>query len=224
MNMSQHTNTTPPYAHTICTTCKVGKIKLHLVPAIIQAHGHATHKGLHTRGRLGVGGYACGWMLCAGVCTTPPTTHLKVGCPKTASKSLIIQHLDLKGKVFLHVFDYHHQKGELDAQRALARGGGDVGAADVGARHLEHERLDIIVCETLDVPVVYCVGWMARKWHATIITMCSLCFFVTHTFRFPFCERFTAYGIENREKARLVCVFIHGIWTGWVVMETMKGG
>ena len=59
--------------------------------------------------------------------------YLEVGGAEAAFKALVVQDLNLKGEVFFHVFDDHHEVGELDAQCALARGCGDVGAADVGA-------------------------------------------------------------------------------------------
>lgn len=37
---------------TVCTAGEVGEVELHLVPAVVQAHGHAAHKGLHSCRRL----------------------------------------------------------------------------------------------------------------------------------------------------------------------------
>lgn len=63
-------------------------------------------------------------------------------------------HLNLKGKVLLHVLHDHHQERELDAQRLLGiRRAGDVRCAHVGAHDLNDQRLDVRVCDALNVAV-----------------------------------------------------------------------
>mmetsp|Transcript_37020 Transcript_37020/g.93521 ORF Transcript_37020/g.93521 Transcript_37020/m.93521 type:complete len:253 (+) Transcript_37020:231-989(+) len=116
----------------VCPACKVGKVELNLVPALIQPHGHRANKGLHARGRLVVGG------------------------PEAAAHVLIIEHLDLESEVLLQVLDDHHQKRQLDTER-LARVSRrhDVAGADVGTHDLQHTGLNVRVRNALDVAIFH---------------------------------------------------------------------
>ena len=62
--------------------------------------------------------------------------------------------MHLKGKVLFHVLDNHDEKGQFDAQRLLLVGRArDVCCAHVCAHNLNHKRLDVVVCDSLDVAI-----------------------------------------------------------------------
>jgi hypothetical protein len=113
---------------------EVAQVELDLVPALVQAHGHGANEGLHPRGCL------------------------VVGRPEPPAHILIVQHLHFEREVLLHIFNDHHQKGQLDAQSFLGISrAADVVGAHVGAADLEHTGLNVLVRDTLDVPIPYCL-------------------------------------------------------------------
>ena len=62
--------------------------------------------------------------------------------------------LDFKGEVLLQVLDDHDKERQLDAQRLPGVGwAGDVGRANVGPHNLNHQGLDVVVCDALDVTI-----------------------------------------------------------------------
>lgn len=94
---------------------EVGQVELNLVPAVIEPHGHGADEGLH------------------------PRRALIITCSKPPANIFIIQNLDLKGEVFLEVFNDHHQKGEFDPQGLLGVCGACyVGGADICSLNLQH--------------------------------------------------------------------------------------
>ena len=98
---------------------EVRQVELDLIPALVQPHRHRADEGLHSGGGLVVAGSE-----------SPPDV-------------LVIQDLDLKCEVFLHVLDNHDEVRQLDAQGLLGvRGAGDEGGADVRPDDLQDERLE----------------------------------------------------------------------------------
>ena len=103
----------------VSSPCEVRQVELDLIPALVQPHRHGADEGLHSGGGLVVAGSE-----------SPPDV-------------LVIQDLDLKCEVFLHVLDNHDEVGQLDAQGLLGvRGAGDEGGADVRPDDLQDERLE----------------------------------------------------------------------------------
>ena len=98
---------------------EVRQVELDLVPALVQPHRHRADKRLHSGGGLVVAG-------------SESSPHI-----------LIIEDLDLKCEIFLHVLHYHDEVGQLDAQGLLGvRGAGDEGGANVRPDDLQDERLE----------------------------------------------------------------------------------
>ena len=98
---------------------EVGQVELDLVPALVQSHRHRADEGLHSGGGL------------------------VVTRSESSPDVLVIQDLDLKCEVFLHVLDNHDEVRQLDAQGLLGvRGAGDEGGADVRPDDLQDERLE----------------------------------------------------------------------------------
>ena len=64
---------------TVGSPGEIGQVKLNLIPSLIQSHGHGANEGLHTGGRLVVGG-------------SESTTHV-----------LVVKDLHLEGEVFLQL-------------------------------------------------------------------------------------------------------------------------
>ena len=87
--------------------------------------------------------------------------------------------MDFKGKILFQVFNDHHQKGQLDAERFLWIGRcADVRGGDVGAFDLEHQRLDVIVSYAFNVPIAH--------------------------FLIPDLQRLRANTVKDRQKATLL--------------------
>ena len=78
---------------TVRTTGEVGQVKLDLVPALIETHGHRADERLDTRCRLVIGG-------------TEASAHV-----------LVIQHLHLEGEVLLQVLDDHNEERKLELEK-----------------------------------------------------------------------------------------------------------
>ena len=94
---------------------KVRQVELNLIPAIVESHGHGANEGLDTSGTL------------------------IVARSESSSHIFVVQDLDFECEIFLQVFDDHHQKGQLDAERFLRIGRTcDVRSADVGAYDFEN--------------------------------------------------------------------------------------
>lgn len=63
-------------------------------------------------------------------------------------------HLNFKREIFLEIFDDHHEIWQFDAERFLRIGGtGDECGGDIRRDDLEHERLDVVVCDPFDVSI-----------------------------------------------------------------------
>ena len=55
----------------------------------------------------------------------------------------------------MYVLDDHDQEGQFDSQGlAFVLGTGDEGSGDVGAHDLQHRRLDVLIRDSLYVPVL----------------------------------------------------------------------
>ena len=87
--------------------------------------------------------------------------HLVVRGSEASSDILVIQDLHFKAEVLLQVLDDHHQERQLDAQ-GLGRVSwtGDVCCANVAAHNLQHTRLDVAICDTLDMTIADCTQWV----------------------------------------------------------------
>jgi len=115
---------------TVRTTSEVRKVELNLVPALIQAHRHCANEGLHTGGRLVVGG------------------------TEAAAETLVIENLNFEGEVLLEVLDDHDEEGELNTESLLGiSGAGDVAGVDVAADEFEDGGVNVLICEALNVTV-----------------------------------------------------------------------
>jgi len=140
--------------------CEIRQIELDLVPSIIQSHRHRTDERLHPRRRL------------------------VVARSETPLDILIVQYLNLKCEVLLQILDDHDEEGQLDAQgllrisRALHEGG-----ADVRTDNLQHQGLDVVVSDALDVAIAHLL--------------------------IPDLQRFTADTVQDRQEATLECVLEH---------------
>jgi len=109
---------------------EIGQVELDLVPPIVQSHRHGTDERLH------------------------PGGGLVVGRPEPPAHVLVVQDLNFEGEVLLEVLDDHDEEGELDPECLAGIGGaGDEGGAHVGSFYLQHKRLDVVVCDPLDVAV-----------------------------------------------------------------------
>lgn len=97
-------------------------------------------------------------------------------------------YLHFECEIFLQILDDHHQKRELDAERFLRIGRtGDVSCAHIGADDFQHQRLDVLIGDALDVPVAN--------------------LFV------PYLQRFASYAVQYREEPGLKSVFEHDCTT-----------
>ena len=102
----------------VSSSCEIGQVELDLIPALVQPHRHGADEGLHSGGGLVVAGSE-----------SPPDV-------------LVIQDLDLKCEVFLHVLDNHDEVWQLDTQGLLGVcWTGYEGCAHIGTNYLQHKRL-----------------------------------------------------------------------------------
>ena len=109
---------------------KVAEIELYLIPALVKSHGHCADERLD------------------------PGSALVVRGPEPPADVFIVEYLHLEREVFLQIFDDHDEKRQLDAERLLWIGRAcDERGAYVGADDLEHKRLNVIVCDTLNVTI-----------------------------------------------------------------------
>lgn len=114
----------------IGTACEVCQVELNLVPAFIQTHWHSTDEGLY------------------------PSCALEVARAEAPTNILVIQNLNFKCKILLHILHDHDEKRKSNAQ-SFPRVGGtrDESCADVRAQYFEHEGLDIVVRDPFDVSI-----------------------------------------------------------------------
>lgn len=111
---------------------EISQVELYLVPSLIQPHGHSADEWLHPRCALEIA-------------RSEPTSHI-----------LVVQDLHFEREILLHVFNNHDEIRKADAQRFSGISGAcDEGRADIGSKNLEHEGLNVIVCDALDMPVAY---------------------------------------------------------------------
>lgn len=145
---------------TVGTSRKVRQVKLNLIPAIVEPHGHGTNERLDSSSTLIVAG-------------SEASAHI-----------LVVKHLNLERKVLFQVLDDHNEKWKLDAESLLRIGRTcDVRGAHVGAHDLEHQRLNVVVGDALNVTVSH--------------------------FLVPDLQRLGAYAVQNGEKSALECVLEH---------------
>lgn len=99
---------------------------------LVQPHGHRANKRLDSR------------------------RALIVGCAESPANVLVVQHLHLKREILLEILEDHHQEGKLDTQRLAGVGrAGYEGRGHVRAHDLENRGLNVLVRDTLDVPVAH---------------------------------------------------------------------
>ena len=100
------------------------------VSDLIQPHGHRADERLDAR--------------CA----------LVVGRAESPADVLVVEHLNLEREVLLEVLEDHHEKRELDPKGLVGVGGaGNEGRRNVSADDLQDGGLDVLVRDTLDVPI-----------------------------------------------------------------------
>lgn len=113
------------------STGEVGEVELDLVPAVVQLHWHGTDEGLYLGGRLVVAG------------SEPPLD------------ALVVQDLDLKAEVLLHVLHQDDQEREFNAELLhLLVWTRDICRGDIAPRYLQDSAVDVIVSQSLNVPVL----------------------------------------------------------------------
>jgi len=111
---------------------EVRQVELDLVPSIVQPHGHGADEGLDSGCALVVAGTE-----------SPPYI-------------LVIKNHNLKGKVLLQIFDDHDQEGKLDPKSLFGVSWTcNICCADISANNFKHQRLNIIICDSLDVTISY---------------------------------------------------------------------
>jgi len=114
----------------VSTTCEIRQVELNLVPAIVKPHRHRADKWLD------------------------PRHGLVVGCTEPSTDILVVQHLHFKREVFLHIFDNHNQERQLNPERLLrVCRTCDVRCGNVCGRNVNDKRLNVLVCDTLDVTI-----------------------------------------------------------------------
>mmetsp|Transcript_86266 Transcript_86266/g.230391 ORF Transcript_86266/g.230391 Transcript_86266/m.230391 type:complete len:215 (-) Transcript_86266:59-703(-) len=112
------------------TTGEVGKVKLNLVPALVEPHRHGADERLHTSGGL------------------------IVGCSEASTNVLVIKNLNFEGEIFLQILDDHNQEGKLNAECFLWIGRTrDVVRADIRPHNFQDTGLNILICNTLDMAI-----------------------------------------------------------------------
>ena len=117
---------------TVGTTSEIGQVKLNLIPAFIESHRHGADEGLDARRRLVVGG-------------TESTPNV-----------LVIQNLNLEGKVLIHVLEDHHQEGKLDAQGLFGIGWTDnVVRRYIRSHDLHNRALNVRIGNALHVTILH---------------------------------------------------------------------
>lgn len=115
---------------TVGASREIGQIELNLIPTVVEPHGHCAYEWLHSRRTLVVA-------------RTETTSHV-----------LVVEYLHFECEVLLEVFDDHNEKRQLDAECFFRIGRTCyVRGAHVRAHDLEHQRLDVVVGDTLDVTV-----------------------------------------------------------------------
>ena len=115
---------------TISSPGEIGQVELNLIPTFIQSHGHCTNEWLDS-------------------CCT-----LIVGSSESSSYALVIQYLHFEGEIFLQVLDDHDEERQLDGERLLGvKWGVDVVCRNIGAHDLEDRRLNIRICNPLDMSI-----------------------------------------------------------------------
>ena len=121
----------------VCSPREVAQVELHLVPAVIESHGHCADERFY------------------------PSDVLVIARSKPSLDVLVIQDCDLEREILLEILNNHDQERQLDTERSLrvirAR---DVRCTNVGAADLQHARVDISILDPLDVPVLNCKGRM----------------------------------------------------------------
>jgi hypothetical protein len=115
---------------TIGSSCEIRQVELNLIPPLIKSHRHCANERLDSGSRLIVWG------------------------SESSSDTLIIEYLDLEGKVFLQVLDDHDQERKLNGQSFLrVERSIDVVGGYIGSHDLEDGGLNIRICDSLDMTV-----------------------------------------------------------------------
>ena len=115
---------------TVSSSGEIRQVELNLIPSFIQSHWHCTDEWL----------YSCGWLI--------------VGSSESSSYALVIQNLYLECEVLLQVLDNHNQEWKLDGQCLLwVQWGIDVVCGYISSHDFKNWRLNIWICDSLDVTV-----------------------------------------------------------------------
>ena len=73
---------------------------------------------------------------------------------RSSKQFRFFHYLNFKAKILFHIFDNHDEEWEFDTKRFLGIGWTrDVGCANVGSHNFQYQRLDVIVCDSLDMSV-----------------------------------------------------------------------
>jgi len=123
----------PQGLHIVCairSPCEISQVELDLVPTIIKPHWHCTDERLDPGGGLIVR-------------RSEPPSHI-----------FVVQNLNLKCEILLHVLDDHDKVGKLNPQSFLrVCRASDIGGRNVGADNFEHKTLDVLVGDPFDVAI-----------------------------------------------------------------------
>ena len=115
---------------TVGTSGEIRQVELNLIPSLIESHWHCANEWL----------YSGGWLIVRG--------------SESSSNTLVIEYLYLEGEVLLQVLDDHDQEGKLDGKCLLwVKRSVDVVRGNIGAHNLKNWRLNIRICDSLDVTV-----------------------------------------------------------------------
>ena len=110
---------------------KIRKVKLDLIPSLVEFHWHCAYEGLN----FGI------WLVVWG--------------SKSSFYSLIIEDLDFKAELFFEIFDDHDQKGKFYSEGFVrVYWGCYVGGADISSNNFQNWWIDIIVGYSLHIPIL----------------------------------------------------------------------
>lgn len=128
----------------ICSSGKIWQVELNLVPPLVQSHWHGTNERFYS---------------CSG---------LVVWSSEPSSDIFVIEDLDFKSEVFFqlnltktYVLDDHDQERKLNSKSLFfICGTGNISRCHIRAHDFQDWRLDVLICETLDVAVV---NWVKNE-------------------------------------------------------------
>jgi len=84
-------------------------------------------------------------------------THLKVGSSETPPDILIIQHLNLKCEIFLHILHNHNQKWEFYTKsRSRVCRACDICGLDIRSNNFKHIGLYVFIMQSFYMAIGNC--------------------------------------------------------------------